>query len=137
MIKTILISIALLISAGCTSFKQETGNLSLALVDGFRSYGAVIPEDMPQRSIQTSWKIKTDSEGFIVQFPSDKFPDVDAFLRELYGTPQIWTDRSDSGNPFGVFGVKQIGVCIQYFGGNDAGLVCVKPQNWTQRKQNK
>jgi len=133
-----LLSVILLISAGCAGFKADRGDMSAMLVTNIQTYGGTVPASEGLRPISCSWEIKTDSEGFIVRFPPDRFQDVDQFLRGLFGAPQIWSDQSASGHPHGVFSVKQIGVAIQYFGGDEeAGLICVRPQNWTSGEQNK
>ena len=128
---------AMLIFAGCASIHQRSGDFAIQFMAELQACGAIVPEGVKLPVIDTKWSISRDSFGFVVRLPPERFVDVDALLRHLYGTPQIWSDKNLEGQPHGVFGMEQAGVALQYVRTKEqVEIICIKKQEKTKTPQN-
>lgn len=114
MMKQIAILTALLLS-GCAHYDTHTGDFANFLLPALESRGATLPAEVPAvDGLPTTWRAKPDRYGIIIHAPRESFPEIDLFLRGIFGEPQIWTDRNLDGHPQGVFSPEAAGCVIQY-----------------------
>ena len=123
--KQIAILAALLLS-GCACFHAHTGDFPSFLLPALESYGATLPQEIPVvDGLPTSWQSKPDRHGIIILAPRESFPEIDLFLRGIFGDPQIWTDRNLDGHPQGVFSPDKAGCVIQYLDSEENAQIII------------
>lgn len=126
----------ILLVTGCASSREQAGDFTPPFLAQLKSCGARIPTVADLPVISTTWSIAPDSAGFVARLPPERFQDVDALLRLLYGSPTSWDDRDLDGQPHGNYGPQQAGVVIQYVRTPDhTVIVCLKPRRNGMRTQ--
>src|SRR5450759_2252115 len=98
-----LITVAVLVIAGCASPKIESGNFVPQFLRQLETCGAHVQRAADLPKIETTWEIKNDGDGFVVKLPRERFQDVNGLLRRLYGAPSLWQEANLEGEPQGVF----------------------------------
>ncbi len=112
--KRVVILVALLLS-GCARFHAHTGDFTIFLLSTLESHGATLPEEVPEvDGLPTAWQAKPDRYGIIILAPHERFPEIDLFLRGIFGEPDIWADENTDGYPMGMFSWKSTGCPIQF-----------------------
>jgi hypothetical protein len=123
-----LLLLLVMLTFGCATSHQFSGDLTPQLVIQLKTCGATVPVVTDLTAIVTQWQVETDARGFVIRLPADRFAEVDAVLRRLFGTPAIWDEKDLAGHPNGVFKPQQAGIAIQYSRTNDRmEIVGLKP----------
>src|SRR5262245_27509330 len=121
-----LLSLALLyvVMAGCCSRSHDFGAFVVAEVakhGGHTKTNAVIPK------LEAQWTVNRDRNGFQASVSGTSFANIDALMRQTFGTPKLSVEANASGQPHRVWGAADIGVAIQLIGRtNGADIVCVR-----------
>jgi hypothetical protein len=107
------------------------GNFADFLRHEIKNYGGKIPvySIRSQSLKKCRWSCREDSQGVIIKMSAAYFSQVDRFMSCNYGPPQ---QLQNSPKPFRVYGIKQIGVSVQY-GVDDMKqmfVIIIKPQKW-------
>ena len=126
---------ALLLS-GCAHYQAHTGDFANFLLPALESRGATLPEEIPVvDGLPTTWEAKADRHGIIILVPHETFPEIDIFLRGIFGEPDIWADKNTEGYPMGVFSWKKTGCPIQYIDSEKhTQIIILKKQKGAEQK---
>ena len=105
---------------------KQSGNFGAFFVQQVRRYGGYAAGVGSPPELRGRWYWESDLDGFAVQLYDVSFPQVRSFMEAVYGAPLDLS--TNAGNPpSGLYGVKQIGVGIQYFANtNGVGFICVQ-----------
>lgn len=120
--------------AACLAFLMcgchHTGDFGAFFVQQVSQYGGHTRTTNAIPALRGTWSGKSDDEGFQAHLSGVSFADVQFFLKQVYGDPVIKAADID-GQRHGVYGARDIGVAIQYFGEtNSIGFICVRAQKW-------
>jgi hypothetical protein len=91
-------------------------------------YGGHSASSSHPSEMRGEWYFESDHDGFAAQLYNAPFSQVQSFMEKVYGMPRdIQTNLYGSSS--GLYGVREIGVAIQFFGDtNGVGFICLHKQ---------
>jgi hypothetical protein len=123
--KILLATCLAVLTFGC----QHTGDFGAFFVQQVSHYGGRTKTTNTIPELRGTWTIKFDDGGFQAHLSGVPFADVQLFMKQVYGDPIIMATNTDDGQRHGVYGARDIGVAIQFFGEtNGVGFICVYAQ---------
>jgi hypothetical protein len=113
---------------GCATH-HVTGHLDSFLVGEINRYGGKVGNHDKTSDLYGEWTYERDQFGTAIKSSEIKFPEVDDFLKQMYGTPTE-AGETDEHSPQWVIPAKVAGVSIWYSKlGNGVQISVVKAIN--------
>jgi hypothetical protein len=106
--------------------QKQLGDFGAFFVQQVSRFGGHAVGSSSAPALSGTWYSESDHNGFAAQLYGVPFAEVQSFMEAVYGPPLDLSTNADS-PPHGLYGVRQIGVGIQYFGvTNGVGFICVE-----------
>lgn len=127
--------LSLLIIAGCASedemrFTKGKGDLGDFILEHALTRGArpIATNDLP--SVEGDWRYSEDQYGVVLHLPRERFNEIHALLRHVFGPPGQEPIEIPESGMLGWYGAKDIGVGVQ-FGYDEEGtqVIILRPQS--------
>jgi hypothetical protein len=120
------VSVFILLLCGC----QHTGDFGGVFAQAVARYGGHAQTTNAVPELRGTWSLKCDSDGFQAHLSGVPFVDVQKFMYQVYGNPDLVTNDGH-GRSFGLYKAMDIGVAIQFFDEtNGVGFICLHAQKW-------
>ena len=127
---TVFLSLAVV---GCAQTRTGSGDLRPFLGQLLSEHEFHLPPISNVPTMQATWSIKKDSNGFVLDIAGDSFAVVDKYLRSYFGAPELLTESTLEYQSMGVFRSKRTSASIEYFRSKTGTrITCVKKQKAQQ-----
>jgi len=129
-----LIVVGLALLCGCAHddemrFTKGTGDMGQFVMQQALKRGArpVATNGLP--AIAGEWSYSEDQYGVVLHLPRERFSDVEAFLRQAFGTPAHEPSETTDGGKLGWYAAKTLGVGLQFgYDRERTQVVVLRPQ---------
>jgi hypothetical protein len=108
--------------------QKQSGDFGAFFVKQVEHYAGHIVTSNPPPALRGTWYSESDHDGFAAQLYDTPFSQVQLFMEQVYGPPRL-VETNIYGSWSGLYGVREIGVAVQFFGHtNGVGFICLQKQ---------
>jgi len=133
-ILTPLIAAGLALLCGCghkdeMRFTKGSGDMGQFIMQQALKRGArpVATNSLP--AVAGEWRYSEDQYGVVLQLPRERFSDVQAFLRQVFGPPAHEPSETTDGGRLGWYAAQTIGVVVQFgYDRERTQVIVIRPQ---------
>jgi hypothetical protein len=95
-------------------FTKGSGDMGQYIVAAAVKFGAkaVATNDLP--ALAGEWKVSEDQYGAVLQLGTDRFGEVESFLKKAFGAPAHEPSATTDGGKLGWYAAKTIGIAVQF-----------------------
>jgi hypothetical protein len=128
-----LIAVGLAFLCGCAHdemrFTKGTGDMGQFFMQQALKRGARPLNTNSLPAITGKWRYSEDQYGVVLQSPRERFSEVQAFLRQAFGTPAHEPSETTDGGRLGWYAATTIGVGLQFgYDRERTQVIVIRPQ---------